>query len=81
MIYEEFKMTIKEELQKHYQEEVEVELCEMLKNNGRSYDGIRITMKEDCHKPVPKNYISLIAMTENGYEKLCEGDYGRKRKI
>lgn len=67
MIYEEFKMTIKEELQKYYQEEVEVELCEMLKNNGRSYDGIRITMKEDCHKPVP------IIGLNNFYEDYAKG--------
>ena len=76
MVYEKFKMTIKEELQKNYQEDVEVEICEMLKNNGRSYDGIRITMKKDCHKPVP-----IIGLNdfyeENGYWKSY---YGRNNK-
>ena len=53
MVYEKFKMVIKEELQKIYQESAKVEICEIQKNNGRSYDGIRITMRTDSHKPIP----------------------------
>lgn len=53
MVYEKFKMVIKEELQKFYQESAKVEICEIQKNNGRSYDGIRITMGTDSHKPIP----------------------------
>lgn len=70
MNYEEFKMVIRAELQKFYQEEAETEICEVLKNNGRSYDGIRITLNKDCHKPIPIIEISSF------YEEYYQGKIG-----
>ena len=70
MVYEKFKMVIKEELQKIYQESAKVEICEIQKNNGRSYDGIRITMRMDSHKP-----IQIIDLSD-----LC-ADYTKGKKM
>lgn len=53
MDYQEFKIAVLEELQRYYQENEKAEICEVLKNNGKSYEGLRITLKTDFRKPVP----------------------------
>ena len=65
MDYEEFKLVIRAELQKNYQEEAEIEISEVLKNNGRSYDGIRITLGKECRNPTP--IIDLSSFYEDYY--------------
>lgn len=68
MNYQEFKAAALEGLQKSYQEEAKTEICEVFKNNGRSYEGIRITLKTDLHKPVPMIDINYY------YEKYEKGE-------
>jgi len=68
MDYQEFKVAVLDGLQKCYKEEAEVEISKILKNNGRSYEGIQITFKTELRKPVPMIDLDYY------YEKYEKGE-------
>ena len=67
MSYEEFKEKLLEELHEHYGELAEAEICVIKKNNGKTYDGVQITMGNAKRSVVP--VISLDGL----YEEYSSG--------
>lgn len=53
MGYEEFKERLLEELREYYGESVEVGICTVKKNNGKSYEGVQIILDNSGRSVVP----------------------------
>ncbi|MDD3416093.1 MAG: DUF5688 family protein [Lachnospiraceae bacterium] len=75
MNYEEFKMKVLEGLQEFYKDEAEIEICEVIKNNGKSYDGIRIKRKKFQCQTIP-----IIEM-DSFYRDYCNGENDIARSV
>lgn len=84
MEYQKFKAVIVEELQKSYQEEAEVKISIVVKNNGRSYEGIQITFKTELRKPVPmidlNYYFEKYKMGEGNLMECVENIIKERKK-
>ncbi len=83
MSYEEFKKELLKELQGYYGENMEVEICSVKRNNGKSYDGVQIIMGNAGWSVVP--VISLDGLYEaysNGSMEMaeCVEEVCRERK-
>ena len=84
MGYEEFKERLLEELREYYGESVEVGICTVKKNNGKSYEGVQIIMDSSELSVVP--VISLDGLYEaysNGgmdIAECVEGVYKEHKK-